>query len=372
MQIAQLGPYEQGYSTGVVHASSLDEHRALTAELWEVELEPLARGTFSSKTVFLTTPRMAIYQERWNRPLRVRGALRSGQVVFALPTQHGLPFHMAGRTARPGKIPWLPDSRRCDVISEASYKNLLVVFDAAFLLGIAAKLQHPFAEAAFMTEAPWMLQAEPHKAVALRQRIETLLTGLQQRPAGRTVREVRSSRLDERVADALLDSFFIDVAARNRDGELGSFMQRYRMAALCMEFARSRGYDVTVPELCALIGKSRRTLEYAFREVTGTSPARYLRFCRLQQVRQVLSAARPEEETVTTVATRWGFFELGRFAGVYRAHFGELPSQTLSRRPRQMESIPAPRTRTARPHGSTARLTRNSVRPGLESTAMSP
>ena len=341
MQIAQPGPYEQDYTAGVVRASSLEEHRAIAAELWEAEFEPLARGPFSSKTAFLTTPRMAIYQERWNRPLRVRVALRSGQVAFALPTQHGLPFHMAGRAARPRRIPWLPDSRRCDVITEASYENLLVVFDAEFLLGIAAKLQHPFAEAAFMTEAPWMLQTKPHKAVALRQRIEKLLAGAQQRSPGRAARETRSARLDERLADALLDTLVIDDAARSRATESGSFMQRYRMAARCMEYARSRDFDVTIPELCGLIGKSRRTLEYAFREVTATSPARYLQSCRLLQVRHELAAAQPKETKVTTVATNWGFLELGRFSALYRSAFGELPSQTLKQPPKRMLQIPA-------------------------------
>ena len=52
-------------------------------------------------------------------------------------------------------------------------------------------------------------------------------------------------------------------------------------------------------------------------------------------------AAGPEETTVTDVMTRWGVWEFGRFAGIYRGHFGELPSETLRRRRLVISSISA-------------------------------
>lgn len=95
------------------------------------------------------------------------------------------------------------------------------------------------------------------------------------------------------------------------------------------ESLRARSFQpVYVPELCATLGASEARLREAFQRVCGVGPTRYLRLRRLHLVRRALRSTRAEELTVSAAAARFGFFELGRFAGDYRALFGELPSRT--------------------------------------------
>jgi len=54
---------------------------------------------------------------------------------------------------------------------------------------------------------------------------------------------------------------------------------------------------------------------------------------RLKEVRLALRDAHPDKVKVAEVAHRFGFTRLGRFAGTYRATFGEAPSTTLQRTP---------------------------------------
>jgi transcriptional regulator GlxA family with amidase domain len=97
-----------------------------------------------------------------------------------------------------------------------------------------------------------------------------------------------------------------------------------------MALAQPEG-PLHVDDLCSTVGVSQRTLRNAFRAVYGTPPYRYLRTLRMREARNALLSAEHPTQTVTDVATRFGFFELGRFSVEYRLAFGECPSVTLRR-----------------------------------------
>jgi AraC family ethanolamine operon transcriptional activator len=103
---------------------------------------------------------------------------------------------------------------------------------------------------------------------------------------------------------------------------------------------------VTIAQLSAASGVSERSLRNAFYEVCAVGPKRYLRARSLHHVRRALTTG-ALGASVTNVATLHGFYELGRFAGEYRALFGEAPSQTLQKTRARMASVglpdPAPR-----------------------------
>jgi AraC-like DNA-binding protein len=74
---------------------------------------------------------------------------------------------------------------------------------------------------------------------------------------------------------------------------------------------------------------SVRSLQEGFRRYMGTTPMTYLRSVRLRHAHEELLAADPSTTTVATVAFRWGFSNLGRFAAEHEAAYGTQPVQTL-------------------------------------------
>lgn len=88
---------------------------------------------------------------------------------------------------------------------------------------------------------------------------------------------------------------------------------------------------LTISALAARSYMSVRSLQQGFRAHVGTTPMAYLREVRLRRAHQELQAADPSVDTVASIAFRWGFANLGRFAAAYAAHYGERPAMALRR-----------------------------------------
>ena len=84
-----------------------------------------------------------------------------------------------------------------------------------------------------------------------------------------------------------------------------------------------------VSTLSRVAGLSERALRDAFYTVHGISPKQWMVAERLKRVHSVLSDGDSAPINVTGAATRYGFYELGRFAATYKEAFGEVPSETL-------------------------------------------
>ena len=93
-----------------------------------------------------------------------------------------------------------------------------------------------------------------------------------------------------------------------------------------------------LPEICAAIGVSERTLRVSCMEHLGMGPIRYLWLRRMHLAHRALVRTAPGTATVTEIATDNGFWELGRFAVAYRALFGEAPSTSLRRPAEEMRA----------------------------------
>ncbi len=101
---------------------------------------------------------------------------------------------------------------------------------------------------------------------------------------------------------------------------------------VCKTYAASMRYQrVSLAELSTVAGVGERRVRAAFYDCEAMSPTAVLRTAALEAVRQALLEHPVFRDAVSRVASDFGFWHLSRFAGQYRALFGESPSETLRR-----------------------------------------
>jgi len=81
---------------------------------------------------------------------------------------------------------------------------------------------------------------------------------------------------------------------------------------------------------------SDRLLRLAFHEAHGMGPLAFFRLMRLHAVRDALRDAQGRDLRVADIFRQLGVTRPGAFAGEYRRHFGELPSEALGLRERRL------------------------------------
>jgi AraC-like DNA-binding protein len=85
---------------------------------------------------------------------------------------------------------------------------------------------------------------------------------------------------------------------------------------------------ITISDIVAQCGCSRRALFSAFRRFRGYTPMQFLADARLKTAREALFCA-SQSDTVSSIAYACGFSHPGRFSDAYRRRFGESPSETM-------------------------------------------
>lgn len=146
---------------------------------------------------------------------------------------------------------------------------------------------------------------------------------------------IREGELSSGEIDAMLEAHVREIVA-NGSPERVSCNRSRRARYLIFRRAEDMMYanlrrHIYMHELCDAAGVSERALRYAFEELVGISPVRYLSMLRLCEACRSLSNADAARKSVKSIALSCGLWDLSRFADNYRRVFGELPSETLMR-----------------------------------------
>jgi len=283
----------------------------------------LRAGHFQAELLDWQLPRVQLFRERVNVGMRVEAAPPSHLVPFSVVTSLPGAARFCGQDLAPGAFVQATGGH-WDIRIDRGIDSVCCVFEREQFEQLGCELLgHPVDEA-------WLRSAvrstDPAARARLGLRLHQLISGVAL-PVGQN-----ADRLARLIEAELLELTIAALSSSEDDARMEPSWRRRRAVRRVIEYLEdSREPLPTIPELCRVAGVSQRTLEYGFRDLLGITPVYYTRVLRLNRARRALRAAKTQRETVTSVALRFGFVELGRFAVDYRRLFGERPSETLHR-----------------------------------------
>jgi AraC family ethanolamine operon transcriptional activator len=277
----------------------------------------ISGGQYSAAIDTARLPGMRISKTTYAPAITAHGASPERQYALVLPISSPEGVSLNQAPLRAGEVGLVHPGREFHFIRPSGFRAVLAFPDMALVDRLCeAMFGHTFAR---MVRVDRPLPCSAEALAACAQRFAEADAGLANGPATE-----RAERLTYELIDMLLG------IVRPPDPVHG-WSARERIVRKALDLvAADEGNTYTVAELCLKLGVAIRTLDDAFHSCLGMPPRRFMIAMRLNHARRHLSRPR-DEDTVTSVATRFGFFHFGHFARHYARLFGELPSQTLSR-----------------------------------------
>jgi AraC-like DNA-binding protein len=321
----------------VVDITDLTAANAGMAVLEQVGM-PLLSTPLRARRVIVRLKSAIVVYHSTNLPVRTRTRVHDGLLAYVTfgPRADGI---VEGLKVRPGMLLVAETGAEVGFVVDPGYESVA-------LLVRPDDIREQLSARQRAGEFRWprgveVLRTDPAQARALFRWGKRLAVAGSRKPAlfeeGRPEREAAQVELLEALLMALRSADKLEPTGMERTRQ--GYSQIVKIAE---DHVLSRvGERVHVSDLCRAIDVSERTLEYAFKDVTGLSPMGYLVRLRLHWVRAALLAAEPGSTLISTEALKWGFWHFGEFSRAYKQCFGEPPSRTLRREPDSTTAIPA-------------------------------
>jgi AraC-like DNA-binding protein len=283
------------------------------------------RGDFKARLTWVKLRKLSIFRAREDLARIAYLSLLPTETFISFPIGTGTPMLWSGLELRRGDIVFHARGERSHQRTMGASHWGLVSMPPDQLAAYGKVL----AGVKIFSPAEGCVLQPPPPALALLLRLHSKACDLAETKPQIMSHEEAARAFEQEFIHALVNCLTID-------GELPSTAPKRRRADVMVSFEGALsafgGRQLRTAELCAAIGVKERTLRVCCSEFLGMSPGRYVRLRRLNMVRAELHRADPTTASVATIARRYQFSELGRFAATYRAVFGEMPSCTLTLR----------------------------------------
>jgi AraC-like DNA-binding protein len=290
-----------------------------------LELTVTGRGRFTGQVIRIDLHRLWMQRSCQNLPQIVHSSLVSGRAVISFPTLAEPSQIWNGVKTLPSSLVRHSDGEHYYWRSSGPYHRGAMSLSVEDMASLGAAM----AGCDLTPPRAPLLITPPPAAMARLQRLHAEAGDLAENAPEIIANPDAARGLEQALIEKMIGCLSMgevaeDSVARRHHALI---MRRFRNV-----LDKNPDRPLHLPEICAEIAVSDRTLRACCQEHLGMGPKRYLLVRRMHLARRALRENEAgAAATVSEIAAGYGFWHFGRFARAYRSMFGELPSKSLHR-----------------------------------------
>ncbi|PCH70055.1 MAG: hypothetical protein COC12_08770 [Rhodobacteraceae bacterium] len=311
-------------TSGLVRQSFEDiDQQAQCLTGYDQKYQQLSRGQFNGQfSTLLLGAELGLYFENLNQLLDQAGSIPQDQYSVIFLMNKDQPCKLNGRDFSADDLFFGRPGASFQTLGRPGTHFCVVSFAREYLDPLMGATQGD-AHAGFDAHLQDAVKTNPAFARQLRAMVEGTVASFEQAPAiapgSRRIPAIRAAFVD------MIAGF----SAADPANPLGRRPTNQNAVRMARDYIHAHAQDdISVADICAHVGVSRRTLEASFQTCLEQSPGMYLRLVRLNEIRRALQSSRNNQRSIGDIAAEWGVWHLSRLAQYYSLQFGELPSQT--------------------------------------------
>lgn len=315
--------------SGVIQRNAIEDLARAVSQFFTLDSSQLEPGQFKCQIEFAAAGQTLVYREDYACRIHARGELIGDRFGLGIITG-GPGAIFSGATMTESTVASAMTGEELDIVAPRGFGQIIMMVDQKSLYELAedAGLGAGVLGNLRLGRSGMPLVARPEAVYAVQKKFNALLD-----EAASGSLHLHQDELEDLVYEAMLSVIDTDDVSSGRPSS--SVVVRR-----AIEVFQASGGFLRMANIYRRLNVSPKTLQNAFRTVTGLSPRSFFQRVMLNRARRALLASDSEEDKVTAIAAKLGFTELGRFAVRYRELFGESPSETLHRQKRAPVAIP--------------------------------
>ena len=297
-----------------------------TIRHWDLDFIKLDSTSFKAHMRQILGSRINLVEVRFNSKFDQHGEPPPGMRSIAIPADPAQHIYWRGQEIFGNRIGVWPIGGELEAVSQPGFHVYVLSLPDKLFGKIGWRMGYPNLQELLKNEEYFELSS---RAMAiLRHSLYSFISDALANPEIINTEDSENVAVHELV-ETLIKSIVLDRV------QIKPEHVRFREQALrrAIEYINSNAQIAPrISDVYRAAFASERTLQYAFLERFGMTTKSYLESVRLNRARKDLNRLNPDETTVKAIATKWGYWHMGKFGRDYYNLFNELPSETLKKK----------------------------------------